>query len=84
MRQSPAMEFVPNCSLTPRQACDFFAPLRVLSFTIAGGCAAQVLWPALLLTGLETAALGWMLGASPERLVGTVEESPLLVATTGG
>ena len=66
-RRGLAIELVPNCSLTPRQALAFFASLCVVSFTIAGFFVAQGLWPVLPFAGLEMAVLGWALHASLKR-----------------
>lgn len=62
-----AIELIPNCSLTPRQALGFFASLCIVSFTIAGFFAVQGLWPILPFAGLEMALLGWALNASLKR-----------------
>lgn len=62
-----AIELVPNCSLTPRQAAAFFASLCIVSFTIAGFFVAKGMWPVLPFAGLEMALLGWALRASLKR-----------------
>lgn len=67
LRRGLAIELVPNCSLSPRQALAFFASLCVVSFTIAGYFVAQGLWPVLPFAGLEMAVLGWALHASLRR-----------------
>jgi len=67
MRRGLAIELIPNCSLTPRQAAGFFASLCIVSFAVAGFFVAQGLWPVLPFAGLEMAALGWALGASLKR-----------------
>ena len=66
-RHGLAIELIPNCSLTPRQAAGFFGSLCIVSFTIAGFFAARGLWPVLPFAGLEMAVLGWALGASLRR-----------------
>lgn len=67
VRRSLAIELVPNCSLTPRQALAFFASLCIVSFAIAGYFVAQGMWPVLPFAGLEMAVLGWALSASLKR-----------------
>lgn len=67
LRRGLAIELIPNCSLTPRQAAACFASLCVVSFAVAGFFAAQGLWPVLPFAGLEMAVLGWALGASLRR-----------------
>ena len=67
LRRGLAIELVPNCSLSPRQALGFFASLCVVTFTIAGFFVAQGLWPVLPFAGLEMAVLGWALHASLRR-----------------
>lgn len=66
-RRGLAIELIPNCSLTPRQALGFFASLCVVSFAIAGFFVARGLWPVLPFAGLEMAVLGWALYASLRR-----------------
>ena len=66
-RRGLAIELIPNCSLTPRQAFAFFASLCIVSFTIAGIFVARGLWPVLPFAGLEMAVLGWAMHASLRR-----------------
>jgi len=66
-RQGLAIELVPNCSLTTRQASAFFASLCTVSFTIAGIFVLRGLWPVLPFAGLEMALLGWALVTSLKR-----------------
>lgn len=67
LRHGLAIELVPNCALTRRQAAGFFASVCVVSFAIAGYFAAKGLWPVLPFAGLEMAVLGWALGSSLQR-----------------
>lgn len=68
-RQGLAIELVPNCSLTTRQASAFFASLCTVSFTNAGIFVLRgLLWPVLPFAGLEMARLGWALVAESPRL----------------
>ena len=62
-----AIEIVPNCSLSPRQALFFFASISVVSLVIAGIFALQGFWPILPFAGLELGLLGWALRASMRR-----------------
>lgn len=66
-RHGVAIELVPNCSLTPRQALGFFASLCIVSFAVAGYFVSRGLWPVLPFAGLEMALLGWALAASLKR-----------------
>jgi len=66
-RRGLAIELIPNCSLTPRQAAGFFASLCIVSSAVAGYFTAQGLWPVLPFAGLEMAVLGWALGVSLRR-----------------
>lgn len=88
IRRGLAIELIPNCSLTPRQAAGFFASLLVVSFVIAGIFAARGLWPVLPFAGLEMAVLGWALGASLKRRryvqTITVSEGEVEVLTRDG
>jgi len=87
-RRALAIELVPNCSLTPRQALAFFASLCIVTFAIAGLLAARGLWPVLPFAGLEMAVLGWGLHASLRRgrctQTITVTDSEIKVVTRDG
>ena len=62
-----AIDLIPNCSLTPRQAAGFFASLCCVSLAVAAFFVAQGLWPVLPFAGLELAVLGWALWSSLKR-----------------
>ncbi len=61
------IEISPNCSLSVRGACGFFAGLCFVCLTIAGLMAARGFWPILPFFGLEMLLLGWALNASMGR-----------------
>jgi uncharacterized membrane protein len=68
-------ELLPNCSLTPRQARQFFALCAATSLTVAGFFVASGYWPVLPFAGLELALLAFALRLSLKRrhVVQTVE-----------
>ncbi len=64
---SRRIEIAPNCSLTPRSALWFFAPLCAVSLTVAGLLTSQGFWPVLPFAGLEMGVLAWALHVSLRR-----------------
>jgi uncharacterized membrane protein len=77
------IELAPNCSLTPAGARWFVGSLAVVTFLVAGVCAAQGLWPVLPFAGVEIGLLAWAVRASlrrgAEREVIVVSEAHVVV-----
>jgi uncharacterized membrane protein len=79
------IELLPNCSLTPREARQFFALCAGGSLTVAAFFVANGYWPVLPFAGLELALLAFALWASLRRRhhVQTVEigETEITITT---